>query len=218
MLSPYSLSKLNMSRSILPFHQNTYPLYFSAWIAANRLTPACGIVIAIDSFWCSIFARSFYLSIWFDCFVTNSNHGLISGTSSKRTLCMVAYPPCLRMLSIGMTLAVGGKATRWRLCEVASTIFSGNVHQAIDLTRLQLFVNGFRHVANRFVVMMTSVNAASLGQCAFCIWSICFLHSKCYRAPHCPGTFNIHSFMSLPSTCYCKECPSPSVSCPFLIW
>ena len=71
MLLSYLLSKLNMSRSIPPFHQNVYSSYFLAWIAANCITPACGIITAIDSFWYSIFVRSFHLSIWFDYFVAN---------------------------------------------------------------------------------------------------------------------------------------------------
>ena len=166
-LLPFLLSKLNMSHSVPPFYQNAYLLYLSTWMAANRIIPACGIIIAIDSFWCSIFARSFRLSIWFDYFVANSYHDLNSSTSLRRTLRMVAYPPYLWMLSIGMTLAVGGRATRWRLCDAASSTLTRNVHQAIDLVRLRLFVNSFRRVANKYAVMMISVNAAFPGRCAF---------------------------------------------------
>ena len=167
MLSPYLLSKLNMPYSVLPFHLNAYPSYLLAWMAANRMTLTCRIVIAIDLLWCSIFTRSFYLSIWFDCFATNSHHNLNSNTPLMRTLCMVAYPPCLWILSIGMILVVGGRATRWHLCDVASAIPVEEFHQPIDLAQLQFFVNGLRRVEKKSAVAMISMNAASLGWCAF---------------------------------------------------
>ena len=81
---------------------------------------------------------------------------------SRQTLFMVAYLLCLRMLSTTLTLAMGGRAIRWRIYDATFSIPAGNVHQAIDLAWLRFFVNGFRYVGNRFVVAMTSP-----GQCVF---------------------------------------------------
>jgi hypothetical protein len=43
--------------SLVVFHQDAYPSYFSAWITINRMTLAFGVLIAINLFWCSIFVR-----------------------------------------------------------------------------------------------------------------------------------------------------------------
>jgi hypothetical protein len=72
--SGYLLSRLNMSRSVPPFHQNAYPSYSLAWIAKKRMTSGCGILTAIDLFRCSIFARSGHVQLWFDCLATNSHY------------------------------------------------------------------------------------------------------------------------------------------------
>ena len=218
MFSPYLISKLNMFHSVPPLHQNAYPSYLSLWIAANCMIPACGIVTAMDLFWSSIFVRSFCLSIWFNYFAANSHYVLNSGTPSRRTFHMVAYPLYLWMLSIGMILAVGSRATRWRLCDAASSILTRDINQAIDLAWLQLFINNFRCVANKSVVMITSMNVVFPGRCAFLYWSICSSHSRYYRVPHCPRISGTHYFVFLLSTCHCEERPSPSMLCLFWIW
>jgi hypothetical protein len=72
--SGYLLSRLNKSRSVPPFHQNAYPSYSSMWNAKKRMTPACVILTAIDSFRCSILARSDHVRLWFDRLAANSHH------------------------------------------------------------------------------------------------------------------------------------------------
>jgi hypothetical protein len=70
----YLSSRLNMSQSVPPFHQNAYPSYSSAWIAKKHMTPGCGILTAIDSFRCSILARSGGVQLWFDRLAENFHH------------------------------------------------------------------------------------------------------------------------------------------------
>jgi hypothetical protein len=70
----YLLSRVNMSYRIPPFHQNAYPSSSLAWIAKKCMTPICGILIAIDLFRCSIFARSGHAWLYLDSLAANSHH------------------------------------------------------------------------------------------------------------------------------------------------